>query len=632
MTTSPPLYGNYTRDVPSIIPPQQLLTLRAEWDLHTNLNLIHRRSIECIKTFLINARAFRGLLEDDIAGCLEKLAGTRRRLIPPAMDLVRNKLTSLEDTQRDLSKFISLCHDIAEELKTRGPETLTDTAVAVLVGLTAHLREIDWACPSFKPLLASVRDDVMDDVRLQRQKVLDASCVKVSQRAQYNIPGARIRCFAMDPDVSKNSIIYVGTEEGRVLSISLVDGQVRHEFRGHVYPVTCITVTQCKSQRLLITGSVDKTVRLNRLEITQKNMATQANKTDLHSIFAEHKGHITGVAGFPTTGTIFTTSFDRQILSWTYRHGLSEGIAFTANSPIHGICASANRVAVGCRNGEVLLLVVDHKKAYFEHCFAREPTAVEWATMSETDQSRYKGYLNQRRLTWGGHTDAVWSLVEVQSFLFTGSDNGTVIQWDMKSMAKVRSFRHHVDRVSSIVVLKEGLVITSSYDATIVITSVSDGEILHTLRPTFHSITGLIQTTLPHVAGAPKLNLEMPEEIVAPKPAVLPPTNLPLAPAASSQVAPLSSITSADDIGSWGDTNMEEGAASPLPRVSNSAGGVGGTGVTSPERPPSAGQRPPSAQQPARQSVVQLVAVSFDRTVTILDVTTTLGTSTRPSS
>ena len=489
-----------------------------------------------------------------------------------------------------LSRVTNNVIELLEDLTSRTPETLTDAVVLLLTNITAQARGVDWAAPDLTLLTSLLREDVVEETRIPRVKSFDAGSVKVTQRARFELKGLRIRCAVLDTYVSKNGLMYVGTEEGRVCCISLMDGSIVNEYFGHVYAVTCISVTQYRSTRLLITGSVDKTLRMHRLD---------KNNAGLQCVFAEHKGVITGVQCDPAIGCIFTTSFDRQMLSWTFRHGLCDGVAFVAPTPIHSMVASGSRIMLGCRSGEVFLLTIENKKAFFEHCFAREPSAIEWNTLKESDLIRYKGYIQQHRVTWGGHATPVWCLAESQNFLFSGGDNGMIIQWDLVAKARVRSYHDHVDRVASIHVTREGLLISSSYDATIVISNTGDGEAMIIERPHYHSITAVLVGNLPHAAGVSKMNLAMPAELFGPVSSmrvvpsvVAPPPTPPMAP----------DMHTEETISSWNDNPINQSQGDDTGPIADR-----GRSAPPPEKP---------------LAVIQLVSVSLDKSITILDVTT----------
>jgi len=578
---SPINFSPYAREVPSKIPAQSIRCLRADWDVQTSLTLTLRRTLEVLNALVVQLATYSKQLDLDIVANLERLSTTRGRLGAAEMEVQRKKRILLEEKQGMLSKITHCAKDVLEELNSRNAETLTDSTQLILNSLVTQVRTLDFAAPDISTLTVLLRDDVIEEIRTLRSKVFDTSSVRITNRKTFPLKDLRIRCAVFDPDVSKNGLMYVGTEEGRVCCISMMDGSVVAEYRGHVYGITCIVISPFRSSKILITGSVDKTLRMIRVD---KN-------GDLQCVFAEHRGHITGISCDSASGCIFTTSFDRQMLSWTFRHGVSEGVAFVAPSPIHSMIRSGSRIALGCRSGEVVLLTVENRKAFFEHFFAREPTAIEWTLMKESELMRYQSFLQQHRVTWGGHHNAVWCLAESQNFLFSGGDSGLIIQWDLTTKAKVRTYRNHVDRVSGIYVTREGLLVSSSYDATIVISNTVDGEVVAIERPHYHSITAICMGHLPLTADNSKPNFAMPDDIGI---------------AGRKQASFTSSASNVTPV------------QQPEEPLEEWAGSMTMISICSEDLP----QGPPPRPDPKPQFVTQLVSVSLDKSITILDITT----------
>eukprot|EP00760_Papus_ankaliazontas_P031548 PhM_4_TR5332/c0_g1_i1/m.46243 len=498
------LSHNDGRD-PATIPNQSVLDLRADWDIKTHLARAHRRAVECLMELELNLKPHIRALENEMMDILERLAATRYRVGVQEQVALSRRRTELEERQALASRIDLRSSELREDLSTHSSEQLTDAMVELLGNLCAQIRALDWKrAVDLSTVTSLLQDDLSEEIRIPRQTLMESSDVDVKLRTKFTLKGLRIRCAALDPDAGTNAWLYIGTEEGRACCVSLVDGSIVQEFHGHHYPITCISVSYVRGTKYLMTGGMDKTVRMFRIieSPSRADGEDAAASCDLKCIFAEHRGVISGVAAEGgASGSIFTSSYDKTVMLWTVRHGLSDGVAFTAPAPIHGIHVEGTRLSVGCRDGTVVLLTIDGRRCFFEHIFAREPTQIEWATFADAERTRLRSYIAQKRVTWGSHTNAVGCIAEAQSFLFTGGDDGRIIQWDLLTKTRVRCLHEHVDIVTAMHVTREGLLFSSSFDATIVISNIKDGERLHTLRPHYHRITGLMVATLPHTAG-----------------------------------------------------------------------------------------------------------------------------------
>jgi WD40 repeat protein len=99
--------------------------------------------------------------------------------------------------------------------------------------------------------------------------------------------------------------------------------------------------------------------------------------------------------------------------------------------------------------------------------------------------------------------------------LFSGDDSGTILWWDTtgayQAAAMVfrrpqRRLRGHVDAITALDVTPDGLLISASKDALLVVWSWLEGVPLHSLRAHHHCVTGIFIGALPrrsttHVAA-----------------------------------------------------------------------------------------------------------------------------------
>ena len=69
------------------------------------------------------------------------------------------------------------------------------------------------------------------------------------------------------------------------------------------------------------------------------------------------------------------------------------------------------------------------------------------------------------RTTLVGHTGLINSLVQISNDYFaSGSDDKTIIIWDLKNYSKKHTLLGHAARVSSIILLQNGYLASGSYD------------------------------------------------------------------------------------------------------------------------------------------------------------------------
>ena len=70
--------------------------------------------------------------------------------------------------------------------------------------------------------------------------------------------------------------------------------------------------------------------------------------------------------------------------------------------------------------------------------------------------------LETERMQFPGHSSAVLCLLQHTDFLFSGSEDRTVVQWDLREGAKAREYRRHVDSVVDMKATADNLLFTAS--------------------------------------------------------------------------------------------------------------------------------------------------------------------------
>ena len=68
--------------------------------------------------------------------------------------------------------------------------------------------------------------------------------------------------------------------------------------------------------------------------------------------------------------------------------------------------------------------------------------------------------------TYVGHTSFVWSVFVSNNYLFSGSSDNTIKQWDITTGSLIRNYTGHIDGVPSIFVVSTNL-FSGSRDKTI---------------------------------------------------------------------------------------------------------------------------------------------------------------------
>eukprot|EP00668_Euglena_longa_P014487 GGOE01018477.1.p1 GENE.GGOE01018477.1~~GGOE01018477.1.p1 ORF type:complete len:715 (-),score=186.42 GGOE01018477.1:161-2305(-) len=344
-----------------------------------------------------------------------------------------NALEKLEEELEDCQTRLSRLRQLEERVVARQPHQFHDHLITML----QHLDE---------SMLAD--DDILVQCLVNRIESFNLKDVNASVSKTLKLKG-RVRCMCKDPEEPYQ--VYVGFDNGCVQLYDLVMMQEVKTFEMGVYPISCVLVARLNGRKRLLTAGKDKTVRV-------WDLATD----DCTHILTDHGGRVKSMHAFEDT--IYTAGFDRRVLFWDLQRGRCGGTLLQADSPIHSALffrpeGGSALFAAGTRDGMV-------------HLHTCGPTS--------------RSLVPDSHRLLKGHTEAVRCLLYCSAFLFSGSDDKTVIQWDLRDGTRAQEYRRHVDSVMDIKVTGDNLLLSASRDALVILWSINDGSFIRELRHHYH--------------------------------------------------------------------------------------------------------------------------------------------------
>eukprot|EP00667_Euglena_gracilis_P005984 EG_transcript_6035 len=339
----------------------------------------------------------------------------------------------LDEELEDCHMRLNRLRQLEERVKARQPHQFHDHLITML----QHLDE---------SMLAD--DDILVQCLVNRIESYSLKDVSASLSKTLKVK-TRVRCLCKDPEEPTH--VYVGLDDGCVQQFDLVLGQEVKTFDTGVYPISCVLVARLQGRKRLLTAGKDKTVRV-------WDLATD----DCTHILTDHSGRVKSLQAFEDT--VYTAGYDRRVLYWDLQRGRCGGSLLQTDSPLHSALffrpeAGHATFAAGTRDGAIHLY----------HCGPTPHSLV---------------HDSHRQLM--GHTQAVRCLLYSSAFLFSGSDDKTVIQWDLRNGSRAQQYRRHVDSVMDIKVTSDNLLLSASRDALIILWSINDGSFLRELRHHYH--------------------------------------------------------------------------------------------------------------------------------------------------
>jgi len=79
------------------------------------------------------------------------------------------------------------------------------------------------------------------------------------------------------------------------------------------------------------------------------------------------------------------------------------------------------------------------------------------------------------------HTDSVTCLVMDGYFLFSGSDDQTIVMWNLTNFTQIGVLKGHTHSIQNLMMLRNGFLVSCSYDHKIHFWDYYKSEIVHTL-------------------------------------------------------------------------------------------------------------------------------------------------------
>ncbi|NEO28240.1 MAG: PQQ-binding-like beta-propeller repeat protein, partial [Kamptonema sp. SIO4C4] len=226
------------------------------------------------------------------------------------------------------------------------------------------------------------------------------------------------------------------------------DGGLIRTLVGHSSDVTAVAVTP---EGLVISGSLDKTLKVWNIE-TGKELRTLIG----------HSSDVTAVAVTPE-GQVISGSGDNTLKVWDMETG----------KELRTLTGHSSRVEAVAVTPEGLVI-----SGSFDN------------TLKVWDMETGK---ELRTLT--GHSDRVTAVaVTPEGLVISGSGDKTLKVWDMETGKKLHTLRGHSSSVNAVAVTPEGLVISGSFDNTLKVWDMETGKELRTLRGHRRSVEAVAVT------------------------------------------------------------------------------------------------------------------------------------------
>ena len=239
-----------------------------------------------------------------------------------------------------------------------------------------------------------------------------------TDRAFYSLASNHLEALAVSQD---GRLLLTGAGDGRALLWDIANGREIRHFKGHDNPVTAIAFST--DSRLLLTGS--------RNELTAHLWEVESGRDA--GRFEGHCGGLNAVAFSPDGKLALTGSDDKTARLWEVASG-REVRCFKGHA--NGVSAVAFS-----SDGQMALTGSDG------------PTALLWEVASGREVQRFAWHPNTQGLEWFDwydHKIKTVAFLPDQRHALTGSNDGTVRQWDLADGREVRRLKGYGERVTAI--------------------------------------------------------------------------------------------------------------------------------------------------------------------------------------
>ncbi|CAG8434658.1 12377_t:CDS:2 [Ambispora gerdemannii] len=235
-------------------------------------------------------------------------------------------------------------------------------------------------------------------------------------------------------------------------------------FKGHTGPVTCLGLWYKNGEEYLITGSWDQT-------LIKWNTKTKEQL----KIFSKHTDFVKSLTIAHTTGTLYSGSSDRQILSWNldtgdllpvimkgHTRGIEDLVFDESEKHLYSASSDRHIRKWNPATGECLQLFEDHLTSVY---FIRVVDEVMWSASADKTVKRWDLVTGKVDTTFT-HPDFVKCLVELGPYLITGGRDEDIRVFDIGTGKIIKTMEGHFDEVSCMAA-RGTMVYTGSLDCTV---------------------------------------------------------------------------------------------------------------------------------------------------------------------
>ncbi|CAG8641515.1 1622_t:CDS:2 [Ambispora leptoticha] len=276
---------------------------------------------------------------------------------------------------------------------------------------------------------------------------------------------SKVLCLLPAED-EKNTLehVYVGESGFLARKINISTGKTVKSFKGHTGPVTCLGLWHKNGEEYLITGSWDKT-------LIKWNTKTKEQS----KIFTKHTDFVKSLTIAHTTGTLYSGSSDRLILSWNlndgdllpvimkgHTRGVEDLVLDESETYLYSASSDSHIRKWNPTTGECLQIFEDHLTSVY---FLRLFDEVMWSASADKTVKRWDLDTGKVDTTFP-HPDFVKCLAVLGPYLITGGRDEVIRVFDIGTGKTIKEIEGHFDEVSCMAI-RGTMVYTGSLDCTV---------------------------------------------------------------------------------------------------------------------------------------------------------------------